>query len=77
MAVLSLSLLASFRHQLFLEHIEVLDEFEYEDTTLFALRDDDLTFWQIERLYRICKFSVLLLYCKGDKKIHLRLYHDD
>lgn len=77
MGKISNALLESFRYQLQLARLVVIDEFEYDNSTLFVIQDDGLTYFEIESLMRICKFSVLALYYKGDKKMHLRIYHDE
>lgn len=68
---------AAFRHQLWLEHIELLDEFVYDGNTLFVLKDDYLCAYSMLNLLKICKFSVLALYYEGNKRLHLRLLDED
>lgn len=77
MGKISQVLLESFRHQLSVERIAVIDEFEYHNGTMFVIKDDGLCYFQIEELLRICKFSVLVLYYDGIKKLHLRIAHDE
>lgn len=69
--------LAKFRHQLWVEHIEILDEFVYDGSTLFVLKDDYLCMYSMLNLLKIRKFSVLLLYYEGNKRLHLRLLDED
>lgn len=77
MGKISQVLLESFRHQLSVERIEVIDEFEYRNGTMFVIQDDGLCYFHLEELLRICKFSILVLYYDGIKKLHLRISHDE
>lgn len=77
MEKISQVLLESFRNQLSVERIEVIDEFEYRNGTMFVIQDDCLCYFHLEELLRICKFSILVLYYDGIKKLHLRISHDE
>lgn len=68
---------AKFRHQLWVEHIELLDELVYDGTPVFVIKDDCLCVYSIMNLMKICPFSILLLYHEGNKRIHLRLWEID
>lgn len=65
--------LARFRNQLWLEHIEVYEETANQDYIIFVLAEDSLPCWSIENLLRICKFSIAMLYCDGNKHLCLLL----
>lgn len=65
--------MAAFRHQLWLEHLEVLDEFRDNDTTLFVLKRAYLCPWEIENLLKIVPFTVLNLYYDGNLRMHLQV----
>lgn len=69
-------ILAAFRHQLWLEHIVVLDEFKYDDATLFVLDNAFLCPWEIQNLLRIAPFSILNLYYEGNLRMHLKISED-
>lgn len=68
---------AKFRHQLWVEHIEILDEFVYDGSVLFVLKDDYLCAFSMLNLLKIRKFSVSALYYEGNKRLHLRLCEAD
>ena len=71
------SQIAAFRHQLWLEHIEVLDEFKYDNSILFVLKNACLCPWKIKNLVRIAPFSILNLYYDGNLRMHLRILDAD
>lgn len=77
MGKISQVLLESFRHQLSVERISVIDEFEFHNGTMFVIQNDGLCYFQIEGLMRICKFNVLVWYYNGVKRLHLRISHDE
>ena len=65
--------MAAFRHQLWLEHIVILDEFKYDNATLFVLENECLCPWEIQNLLRIAPFSILNLYYEGNLRMHLKI----
>ena len=69
--------LGAFRHQLWLEHIPVIDEIIYNDTTTFVLAVPVLCPWEVERLMKIQPFSILMLAHDGNFKLHLMLLDND
>ena len=71
------SKLAAFRHQLWLEHIVVLDELKHDNATMFVLENACLCPWEIQNLVRIAPFSILNLYHDGNLRMHLRILEDD
>lgn len=77
MGKINYTLLACFRHQLRIEQIEVLEEFQYGNSTMFVIDEYSLAHWQVANLSRICSFSILMLYYKGEKMLHLRLFNDE
>lgn len=76
MAKVSSSLLASFRHQLWLEHISVVKETEYEQAYVFILEDYSIMYWQLDNLRRIAPFNIASLYYKGNKVLALTILFD-
>lgn len=77
MGKISQVLLESFRHQLSVERISVIDEFEFHNGTMFVIKNDGLCYFQIEELMRVCKFNVLVWNYDGVKRLHLRISHDE
>lgn len=71
------TLLGMFRHQLWLEHIEVLDEILYDNSTMFVINNDALTFWELKNLLSVCQFSIFNMYYEGNKKLHLAILNDE
>lgn len=73
---ISNSLLGSFRHQLWLEHIEVLEEFQNDTHVIFALKDYAVSYWSMDNLRRIAPFGIMQLYVDGNKTICLTILKD-
>lgn len=69
--------LGAFRHQLWLEHIEVVDEIRLNDTTTFVIEQPTLASWEMQNLLNISPFSVLVLAYNGNFKLHLMLLDND
>lgn len=67
----------AFRHQLWLEHVEVIEEFVVEDATFFVLKTPCICPWGIQNLIRIAPFSILNLYHDGMLRMHLRISVND
>lgn len=76
MEKISHSLLATFRHQLWLEHLNVLEEFSNELVYVFVLEEYDLTYWQIDNLRRQAPFNITMLYFEGNKRLCLTILKD-
>lgn len=68
--------LVLFRHQLWLEHVDVLEETIIHGYHAFILADHALPSWVLGNLVRICKFSVSMLYCDGNKRLCILLCKD-
>lgn len=73
---ISHTLLGSFRHQLWLEHIEVLEEFQNDTHYIFALNSCSISYWNMDNLRRIAPFGIILLYVDGNKTICLTILKD-
>lgn len=76
MSYLSSALLGSFRHQLWLEHIEVVEEFQNDTHYIFAINSCSISYWSMDNLRRIAPFGVVLLYVDGNKSICLSIAKD-
>lgn len=73
---ISQALLASFRHQLWLEHIEVLEEFQNDTHIVFALEEYAIPYWSLDNLRRITPFSIMRIYVDGNQKICFAILKD-
>lgn len=69
--------LGAFRHQLWLEHITIVDEIRLNDTTTFVIEQPTLASWEMQNLLKISPFSVLVLAHDGNFKLHLMLLDND
>lgn len=69
--------IAAFRHQLRLEHISVIDEIYYNDTTTFVIDQPSLASYELKNLLNIHPFSVLVMAHEGNFKLHLMLLDND
>lgn len=69
--------LGAFRHQLWLEHIEIVDEIRLNNNITFVIEQPTLEFWEMQNLLRIWPFSVLVLAHDGNFKLHLMLLDND
>lgn len=69
--------IAAFRHQLWLEHISVIDEIYYNDTTTFVIDQPSLASYELKNLLNIQPFSVLVMAHEGNFKLHLMLLDGD
>lgn len=76
MEKISSSLLGSFRHQLWLEHIEVLGEGSTDTCIWFAIEGHSLSYWQLDNLRRIAPVNILLMYHEGNLRLHLTIFKD-
>lgn len=76
MEKISHSLLATFRHQLWLEHLNVLEEFSNDVAYIFVLEEYNLMYWQIENLRRQAPFNITMLYIEGNKRLCLTILKD-
>lgn len=63
-----------FKQKLWEFHIEILDEFEYNDTYLIVLNCDVFTKYELLTLMGISPFNILLMYFDGNKKLHLQFF---
>lgn len=70
------SLLATFRHTLWLEHINVMDEYLDNGMHVFVLEDDFLMHWQLDNLRRQAPFNIAMLYVEGNKRLCLTILQD-
>ena len=66
--------LDKFRHELWLQHIEVIDEVTYKGSISFVLKDGILCSHEIEALMRIHSFNILNLYHDGNLRMHISCY---
>lgn len=73
---ISSSLLGSFRHQLWLENIVVLEEGSTDVCFWFAIEGHSLGYWQLDNLRRIAPFNILLMYHDGNLRLHLTISKD-
>lgn len=76
MAKISSSLLASFRHQLWLENISVVEETKHELDYVFFLEEPSIMYWQLDNLRRIAPFNIATLYYEGNKVLALTILYD-
>ena len=76
MGKISSSLLASFRHQLWLEHISVVEETEYKQGHAFILEESSIMYWQLDNLRRIAPFNIATFYYEGNKVLALTILFD-
>lgn len=77
MARINHTLLGLFRHQLWLEHIEVLEEFKIKGSTAFAIKNLVLDSWSLLNLQRVARFKVCVMAFDGNFKLHLLIEDDD
>ena len=77
MARINHTLLGLFRHQLWLEHLTILDESEDDYGTLFVLEENFIISQSLLNLMVVTNFSILKLYFEGSAKLCLRVMHDD
>ena len=76
MKKISSTLLGSFRHQLWLEHIEVLEEGSTDTCIWFAIEGYSIDYWQLDNLRRIAPVNILLMYHEGNLRLHLTILKD-
>ena len=76
METINNSWLERFRHQLWLEHIEVIDELHYKGNISFVLKSPILHGSEILALIKIRHFSIINLYHDGMLRMHI-LCNDD
>ena len=69
--------MVAFRHQLWLEHISVIDEIYFNDTTTFVIDQPSLASYELKNLLNIQPFSVLVMAHEGNFKLHLMLLDND
>lgn len=62
-----------FRHQLWLEHIQVLEEYHKGNSTYFVIEDDCISSFVIINLMKILPFGILTLYYEGNYKLVLSI----
>lgn len=77
MARINYTLLDLFRHQIWLEHLTILDESSDDYGTLFVLEENFIISQSLLNLMNVTSFSILKLYFEGNAKLCLRVMHDD
>lgn len=77
MARINHTLLGLFRHQLWLEHLTILDESADDYGTLFVLEENFIISQSLSNLMEVTNFAVIQLYFEGNAKLCLRVMHDD
>lgn len=77
MARINYTLLELFRHQLWLEHLTILDESSDDYGTLFVLEEKFIVSHSLSNLMEVTHFAVIQLYFEGNAKLCLRVMHDD
>lgn len=65
--------IVEFRHQLRIEGIEVLSEFNSFEMTVFIIKDLAIISHAINRLMKIVNFGVIALYYEGSMRIALSI----
>lgn len=65
--------IVEFKHQLWLEHIQVLEEYHKGSSTYFVIEDDCITSYAIINLMKILPFGILALYYEGNRKLVLSI----
>ena len=73
---ISSSLLGSIRHQLYLEHIDVIDEDMTDVAYIFILKDASLMYWQLDNIRRIAPINICTLYYEGNKHLAITIFRD-
>ena len=71
MGVVNYRKIVEFRHQLRIEEIEVLSEFNTFDMSVFIIKDVAITSYAINNLMKIVKFGIIALYYQGSMHIAL------
>lgn len=77
MGIISYKKIAAFKHQLAVEEIKVLSEFNYLGLTIFIIDDVAITGSTINRLMEIANFGVISLYYENSMRIALAIPDED
>lgn len=77
MLPISTAILGQIRHQLWLDHIEIVEEFEKNDFYLIAIRPSALSSYIIAELSRICPIGVVNLYVDGNLELCISIMKDE
>ena len=70
------TLLGMFRHQLWLEHIEVKEEFQTNTHYVFAVDSHAVCYFSLDNLRRVVPFGIAMLYVEGHKCLCLTILKD-
>lgn len=70
------TLLGMFRHQLWLEHIEVIEEFQTSTHHVFAIGNPSICYYSLDNLRRAAPFGIAMLYVDGNKCLCLTILKD-
>lgn len=76
MEKITINKVEAFRHQLWLNHIAVIDEYEHNDTTCFVLESSVLTSYDLQRLAETSPFSILQLGYEGNFKLEIMILNE-
>ena len=76
MLPISTAILGQIRHQLWLDHIEIVEEFEKGNLYLIAIRPSVLTCYEVANISRICPIGVMNLYVDGNLELCISIAKD-
>lgn len=68
--------IVAFRHQLWLEHVQVLEEYRRNNSTYFVLEEESLPSYTLVNLMNILPFGILKLYYEGNSKLVLSILNE-
>ena len=68
--------IVAFRHQLWLEHVQVLEEYRRNNSTYFVLEEESLPSYTLINLMNILPFGILKLYYEGNSKLVISILNE-
>lgn len=68
--------IVAFRHQLWLEHVQVLEEYRRNNSIYFVLEEESLPSYTLINLMNILPFGILKLYYEGNSKLVISILNE-